>query len=186
MLVKRGKNLISLEKYRAIFTFPVIEYYKKTGLDLSVDTFEELSKEFISDYETNKMSCDLFLEAEEILKYFNSKNLTQSILSAYSQNTLEEIINSFNLNKYFIKLVGLDNIYAASKIDNGIRWINDLGLDRSKVLMVGDSVHDYEVAKELGIQSVLIANGHQAIELLQNCDCTVLNNISELKRIIEF
>ena len=56
MLSKRDKNLISLERYRTIFTFHVIEYYKKTGLDLSVDTFEELSTEFISDYETNKIN----------------------------------------------------------------------------------------------------------------------------------
>ncbi|MBZ0179197.1 MAG: HAD family hydrolase [Melioribacteraceae bacterium] len=162
ILRRRNMQPITLSQYRDIFTFPVREYYKNVGLPLDNGNFEKLSVEFIDEYESRKNNCSLYPGVKETLEYFYSMGLGQSVLSAYSQHTLVEIIEHFGLSRYFQKINGLDNIYAAGKIDNGRKWIKELGLKKGEVLLIGDSVHDYEVAEEIGAASVLISTGHQA------------------------
>lgn len=179
ILTKRNLPTVTVEKYKDIFTFPVINYYKDVGLDISGNNFEIMSHEFINEYESKKLNCSLFPGAKELLKHFKKHNLSQSVLSAYSQHTLEEIVNHFDLSNYFIKLVGLNNIYAASKLDNGIKWIKELNINPKEVLMIGDTLHDYEVACEMGIDCILFSGGHQSKAKLQAANIPVI--VSHLK-----
>ncbi|MEM9226864.1 MAG: HAD family hydrolase, partial [Verrucomicrobiota bacterium] len=50
---------VNIDSYRAEFGFPVIEYYHKLGFDLEHDPFEEISVEFISEYNRRRMECHL-------------------------------------------------------------------------------------------------------------------------------
>ena len=40
LLSRRGLPTVSLERYREIFTFPIIDYYRKAGFDFSVEPYE--------------------------------------------------------------------------------------------------------------------------------------------------
>ena len=166
ILEKRNLKPLTVEKYKDIFTFPVVDYYKAAGLDVSGTNFEVMSHEFINEYESKKLDCNLYEGGKEVLEFFRENNLSQSVLSAYSQHTLEEIINHFELTHYFVKLVGLNNIYAASKLENGKKWIKELNINPKEVLMFGDTLHDLEVAEEMGIDCILFAGGHQSKEKL--------------------
>lgn len=180
LLSRRGMSKITLETYRKIFTFPVKDYYRIAGHDISDENWEILSHEFISEYEQRKDECSLFDKAENVLQHIKSKNISQSVLSAYSQHTLEEMIEHYGLRKYFVKLIGLDNIYATSKLANGIKWMNELGIDNKEVLMIGDTEHDFEVANGIGADSLLISSGHQNYEKLIKLTPKVINKIDEL------
>ena len=180
ILVKRNLSTLTLNQYKDVFTFPIIEYYKTAGLDVSGNNFEIMSHEFINEYESKKLNCVLYNGGIKTLEYFHKNNLTQSVLSAYSQNTLEEIINHFKLNNYFIKLVGLNNIYAASKLENGKNWIKELKVNPKDVLMFGDTLHDYEVAMEMGIDCILFSGGHQSSEKLSTSNVKIIRSHLEL------
>ena len=58
-------------------------------------------------------------------------------------------------------MAGLDDYYAACKIANGKRLVKDLGVDKSEILLVGDTTHDFDVAKAIGADCVLVSGGHQ-------------------------
>lgn len=171
---------ISVAEYRNVFTFPVIDYYKALGHDVGAENWEKISHQFISEYEASKYEFTIYSDAEKVLKEIYSSGIPQSILSAYKQDTLDELVGHFNLSKYFIRLVGLDNIYAASKLDNGLKWMKELGFKQGEVLMVGDTLHDYEVAKAIGADSVLLSLGHQSKEKLDGCKITIIDSLSEL------
>ncbi|MDH7606093.1 MAG: HAD hydrolase-like protein, partial [Melioribacter sp.] len=114
------------------------------------------------------------------LEKINGIGIEQSILSAYSLHTLEEMINYFNLRKYFKYIVGLDNIYAASKLHLGIDLMKKLGNGKGETLLIGDTLHDYEVASEIGADCILVANGHQSKNILLVSGTKVIDNILEL------
>lgn len=183
LLRKYNLPEITKEKYRAIFTFPVIEYYRRAGFDLEKLDFKFIGKEWMDRYEQRKFEAKLSEGAEEIIKYFFDKGIEQSILSAYSEHTLIEIVERFGLKKYFKIIVGLDNIYAESKIDLGKKLMEKLNLNSKSILLIGDTVHDYEVAKELGCKCVLIASGHQSKTELEKCSCIVFDSLNSLKSI---
>ena len=47
--------------------------------------------------------------------------------------------------------------------------------------MIGDTTHDYEVAKHLGFKCILISDGHQSEERLRNTGVNILSELKELK-----
>ena len=181
ILVDNKLPELSLNKYREIFTFPVQDYYVVAGLDLSKTSFEVLGKDFIDEYESNKLTCSLYENAVEVLSAIHQKGIKQSVLSAYLHENLVNILNHYNLTQYFDNITGLDNIYAGSKTHLGLKLIEELDVNKNEVLFIGDTLHDAEVAEAMGVNCILIANGHQVKERLMVNSNSVVNNLLELK-----
>jgi phosphoglycolate phosphatase len=182
VLTRRNLKALSIAEYRDIFTFPVQNYYAKAGLDFTKYSFSELGKEWMDEYHERRLESKLFDKAEEILRKIYDQGIEQSILSAYKQDTLLELVNHFNLRQYFTHLTGLDHIYATSKVDLGKELMEKLNHEKGEVLLIGDTVHDFDVSQEIGADCVLIAEGHQSKERLLECGVNVYDNFDELIR----
>ena len=50
---------ITLDRYLDIFTFPVINYYRKAGFDFDKEPFDELAPIFMDIYQPNSLKCSL-------------------------------------------------------------------------------------------------------------------------------
>jgi len=180
LLSEVNRPSITVQEYRDVFTFPVIEYYRALGHDVGEENWQKISHQFINTYEANKYNYNIYPDAQSVLEHIRDLGISQSILSAYKQETLDELVNHFNLSEFFVKLVGLDNIYAAGKLENGLKWMNELGFAKGEVLLVGDTLHDCEVAKAIGADSVLLSLGHQSIEKLNKCNIPIIDSLNEL------
>ncbi|MDQ7816157.1 MAG: HAD family hydrolase [Melioribacteraceae bacterium] len=180
LLYSRELPTVDISKYREVFTIPVKNYYEKLGFDFEKESFEKLGRIWMDEYERRKFECNLFDGVDDLLSKINKFGIGQSILSAYSQHTLDELVEHYGLRNYFMHVVGLDNIYAASKLHLGKELMNRLGNGRGETLLIGDTVHDFEVATEIGADCVLIANGHQSKDVLLECGVLVCDSITEL------
>ena len=180
ILTKNNLPELSIDRYREIFTFPVQDYYKAAGLDFDKTSFEVLGKEFMVEYEQNKLTCNLYRGTEEVLSEIHKNGLKQSILSAYKQDTLNDILKSYKLYDYFDFVIGSDNIYAGGKTHLGLKLLEKLDVDKNEILFVGDTLHDYDVAKAMGVHSVLIADGHQTKNKLTTNGAFVLDSMQDL------
>jgi phosphoglycolate phosphatase len=180
LLNKRSLPLITKEQYMEVFNFPVIDYYKRLGFDFSRERFESISEEFIEAYHGSCYSCSLQNHARQTLHAFSEAGITQSILSAAHQEILEYSTRYYEIENYFIRLVGLDNHHAGGKVENGRKWISELPYAPDEVLLIGDTTHDYEVAKVMGCSCALIANGHHKEERLKACGVPVFRSLAEL------
>ena len=89
-------------------------------------------------------------------------------------------MDHYGLRKYFTHVAGLDNIYAASKLHLGQDLIQRLGLGKRQAMVVGDTEHDYEVARAMDADCILIANGHQSKTRLQALGVPVLDDVRSL------
>ncbi len=175
---------LSLQKYREIFTFPIQDYYLAAGLDFSRTSFEVLGKDFIDEYESKKLTCDLYGNAVEVISLINRKGIKQSVLSAYLHENLVKILEHYGLTKYFDYVNGLDNIYAGSKVHLGLKLIEQLNLPGDEILFIGDTLHDAEVASAMGVDCVLIANGHQVKDRLILKHDKVFEDLTALKKYL--
>ena len=180
LLYKRKLPILSEERYKDIFTFPVVNYYKKIGFDFSKEDFALPALEFIDQYNSNVHNCHLHASSLEVLSFFKGNNTRQFILSAMKQDMLEETINQHNVSKYFEVIHGLSDHYAVSKIERGKQLIEIANIKKDEACIIGDTLHDFEVAKELGISCILIANGHQSRKRLIQSKTIVLDSINEL------
>lgn len=180
LLEPRGLKTLAREDYRNIFTVPVRDYYAKVGFDFSKESFEYLGKLWIDEYEKRKFECGLYEGIANILERVNKLGIGQSILSAYAQPTLDLMVEHYDIKKYFTHVVGLDNIYAAGKIHLGIDLMKKLGNGKGETLIIGDMIHDFEVAQEIGADCVLLASGHQSYERLAKTGAKVVESVEQI------
>ena len=171
-------------EYRRYFQFPVIEYYKKVGFDFQKTPFDELADAYMSYYQPNSLHCHLHEGAKKALSLFHEMGLKQYILSASQLDFLKEQVAIYDIEKYFEKICGLDNIHAYSKAELAKVFVKESGFVLDEVVFVGDSVHDSEVATGAGCSCILIANGHEHKDKLIATGNLVIDSISELKDIL--
>ena len=180
LLADRNLEPLTCERYLDIFTFPVQTYYEKLGFDFNAEPFEIIAHQFIEIYNDAIKDCGLHPEAIVILDYMKRKNMNQFILSAMEQQLLEETVKQNNIYEIFTAVYGLNHSYATSKIDIGISLIEQHQLTPLHTLLVGDTVHDYEVAQSIGCQCILFAKGHQSRHRLESTGAKVIDSLSEL------
>jgi phosphoglycolate phosphatase len=64
--------------------------------------------------------------------------------------------------------------------------VEELALPRDQILLVGDTLHDLEVARELGLDCVLIAAGHHPAARLRAKHDRVVDNLTALRAELAF
>ncbi len=182
MLKKRSLKTLSYQRYRELFNFPVLDFYQKIGFDFKTESFDDVAIEYHDGYARRLPECRLHPGAQHILHAAANADYNQYLLSAYPQNALENALNYFQVRSWFEKIVGLDDYYAHSKLENGKRFINELNIDNNQVLLIGDTLHDFEVADALGINCVLLTNGHQPRHRLQSCAVKLFDTLADLQK----
>ena len=176
-LARRDMPLLSQQRYQEMFDFPVIDFYRRLGFDFERESFSDLAHEYHDSYENRWPECDLQPAALAALNYFQQRGLSQSLLSAAHQGMLNDGVRHFQLENFFTKTIGMDNNQALGKIDQGRHWIEKLHYGAHEVLLIGDTIHDYDVAAAMGIDCVLVVSGHHRREKLQTRPAPVYDNL---------
>ncbi|ADE55113.1 HAD family hydrolase [Coraliomargarita akajimensis] len=181
LLAKRGRDGISEDEYRQNFGFPVIHFYEFLGFDVDVDSFDAVSKEFIGAYEERWLEeCVLHTQASETLAQLSRLGMSHSVLSAAKQEALETGIKHFGIREHFLALVGTDNIYARGKVEQGRHWIQQLQWKPEEIVLIGDTLHDFEVAEAMGTDCILMAHGHHCPKRLAETSAPIVHSLQEL------
>jgi len=181
LLHDRDLELLTIERYLDVFTFPVQDYYELIGFDLKTEPFEIPAFQFISIYNKAVEDCGLHDEVVTILSRLRDQGYRQFILSAMEQQVLEKTVTDNDIHHFFEDLCGLSDNFAVSKVANGKSLINKRGLDPERTLMVGDTIHDFEVAQAIGCKCVLVAKGHQSKKRLLTTGAHVLDGLAEIE-----
>ena len=180
LLISRGLPEMSYEYYREIFSLPVIRYYEKAGFDFSKESFENLGRIWMDRYEERKYECDLYGDVKDVLRKISDMGISQYVLSAYSQNDLVKIIEHYGISEYFSNIKGLHHIYADSKLHLGVELLKEIDTHPDHILIVGDTHHDFEISKELGVKAILFSHGHQNGKILKEFGVPVMDKHTEL------
>jgi phosphoglycolate phosphatase len=181
LLTRRNLATITQESYRELFAFPVKDYYRAIGFDFEKEGFEKPAKEYIDIYNAEVKHCKLHTSVPDILEHFKRKGVRQFVLSAMQEDMLIATLKQQGIFNYFEGIMGLGDYYAVSKIERGKQLIAKYQINTQKATMIGDTIHDFEVAEQLNINCILVADGHQSKERLETTEVTVINNLSELK-----
>ncbi len=181
LLIQVGLPCISgIDEYRKIFCFPVKKYYEELKFDFAKNAFEDLTHSYIKNYEAKCRNASLFVGAIEVLEKLSQLGIKQLIISASEKNSLLNQMEQFNINTYFMDILGIDNHFATSKVELAEKWFKKNNANPSEVILIGDTTHDFEVSKVVGCECVLIANGHQSKDVLKSVSAKIVDNILEI------
>lgn len=167
----------SVAEYHRQFTFPVRRYYERAGV--TDETFVAVAHAWMAEYVRGFDTVPLHGDAAEALARFAAAGVRQAVLSATRRDMLESQIARFPIRAYFTDVLGLSDIYARSKEAVGLDYLARCGVPAASTLMIGDTLHDAEVARAMGTGCVLVARGHQSRETLLTAGVPVMDTLLE-------
>ncbi len=168
ILTRRNLRPLSLAEYRETFAFPTVKFYESLGIELN----DDISREFHEAYYS--FPAKLNAEACAAVNYLAEKGIGQSILSALRQDHLEKDVRRYFGDRpqngdcpHFDHIVGSDNLDGGTKFERGEYLLKLLtkgqtpkgGLSPEDIVMIGDAIHDKEVADALGVKCLLVSVG---------------------------
>jgi len=185
ILSEKEMELLTRESYRKVFGFPVKDYYVKMGFDFTKDDWETVAYDYINNFISEMPYTRLFDDVVPTLDLCVDRGINHYILSAMEYNQLLKDVDRQGVNKYFDAIYGINNIYAGSKVDLGKKLLIENNIDLNSTIMIGDTIHDYEVAQSMGIDCVLCSKGHQERSRLEDTGCEfVIDGLSDLPNIL--
>ena len=168
LLARRGSKPISMDFYRDRFAFPVKPFYEQIGVCLAGEDWDALAREYHDVYAEQKVALNR--ETIEALERVKAAGVRQSIVSALRQDLLDAITRELGVAPYMECVYGVDNLDGTSKVERALELLDRIVAtaapgDRalSDVVLIGDSLHDKEVADALGVRCVLCAQGSHAL-----------------------
>lgn len=185
LLRERGKRPVdSVDYYKKEFCFPVIDFYRKVGFDLENEDFTLIARRYARLFDEGYPSAEIFKEAEEILRLIKRSGKEQLIISATEQGYLLKQVEYFELSHYFTDILGVSDVLGSSKTERAKKWIAERDVEPEKVLLIGDTQHDYATARAIGCDCVLVARGHNSKERLEETGCRVYDDLEFVKDLI--
>jgi phosphoglycolate phosphatase len=173
------KTLRSIEQYKELFGFPVIEYYKRMGFDFDKLSYDQLAVEWVAYYRRFSADASVFPEIPRLLREVRELGGEQIILSASELGLLTSQLRGLGIYDCFSEVLGLDNIHANSKTQLAHAW--RAAHPNAKALFIGDTEHDADTARAMEADCILVASGHRPFHALQKTDAIeVLTSLAEL------
>lgn len=161
------KTIENAEEYRSLFGFPIIEYYARLGFDFAKTPYNDLAIEWVDYYMEETRGATAYQGAMEAIRFFASRGISQILLSATEREMLAGQIGCLGLGDCFDEILGQDTIHAYGKGEIGRAWRR--AHPDAELLLIGDTVHDAEVAEMMGADCILLSCGHQPRSLLRSC-----------------
>ena len=185
--ILRSKGLcpVTSDQYRRSFRFPVYDFYVELGMTFGPGEWDRLSDDFHRLYREYAADKPLRQGAKEGLQALKERGVAMSILSVSETGLLRHMVDQRGIGHFFQHVIGKDDFAADSKVEAAqqLAALMD-GLPPDSVMLVGDTRHDSDVARELGWQCILLGGGHQADDRLEHIGGRIVRDISSAVRII--
>lgn len=185
MLRNRKLGAVTLEEYRERITYPVIQLYHEAGFDFINESYEDMCEEYFRYYMENASGATLHKDAVSMLSWLKDRGIRQHIVSASEYGILVDQIVKYGILDYFDTISGQKDKRGDSKEHLARELMASMGADPAKVLVIGDTIHDYEVASDIGAHCFLVSNGHCSEKRLLSTGAPVFPDLKAILQTLE-
>ncbi|MFC7630535.1 HAD family hydrolase [Paraburkholderia humisilvae] len=175
-----GVDNVTHDRYRALFDFPIADFYAALGFNFSRTPFATIVEHYLECFDANIARCALHDGVLDVLDAARAAGVGVSILSASHRDILLETLDAKGLSGRFEQVVGLSDNRAAGKSAEAARLQQTLNRPAERTLYVGDTLHDYEVAHSVGWRPILVSTGHQDARRLHGSGAPVYAGLADL------
>lgn len=179
-IIALGYNDISLEEKMTFIGPPISQSLKRVynindddaiyGLNIFREIYE---KKYI-------YNAKLYPHIIELLDFLLNKKLYISIATYKREDMAKKIIKYFSLDKYFNTINGSDINNTLTKSDIIRNSISNTSFSKEDIVMIGDTISDYNASKEIGINFIGVNYGFG----FKNYDLEY-NNVNNVSDIIK-
>lgn len=175
--------IATVERYHEVFGFPVIDYYRRVGFDFDRLDFKTVADEWVALYLDEVERAPLRAGISKTVREITRRGLPQTVLSMTEQKMLLHQLDLVGMREAFDEVVGLDNVYASSKLALAAAWREEHPGEHP--LYIGDTLHDAESAGIIGADCLLLTGGHESASSLASSGLPLLTSPQEILAYLE-
>ncbi|NOL49764.1 HAD-IA family hydrolase [Pelistega europaea] len=163
----------------------LVEALKKAIPDLPDNRVDEFIERYKIHFWTRDPDVRLFPGNKEILDDLREREVLMAVATGKSRVGLDRALKNHQLESYFAatrtadQTAGKPNPLMLNEI------MEELMVPASEVVMVGDTIHDIQLAHNAGVQSIAVCYGaHDKHELVAAKPSFLVESVDELHRLL--
>ena len=179
-----GLPVPSRETLRVFVGPPLHESFIKFGVP--AEKAEEAIKIYRSRYiPIGKFENTPYPGIRELLEKLRADGHDLYVATSKPENTSLEILDHFDLSKYFTRICGASTDFSRSTKDQVIAYLLELNGKTENAIMVGDTAFDVLGAKAHGISTIGVAWGYGEIADMEAAGAAAIaNSMEELYKLL--
>ncbi len=181
ILKNHGKPAITMAQYYQYMDTPISRFYAHL-LDLEEVPMPVIAEEFNTYYP--RYFDQLHAGAEQLLASLQCAGVRQVILSSSHRINVERDVCRFGIRRYFEEILAADDLLAQGKVERARRWMAQQTGRPENMVLIGDTLHDFETAQAMGVDCILCAIGHQSEQDLRGAGAPVVTAFSQLEKLL--
>lgn len=180
--------ILNFKKFQEVYNIPIRDMWIKAGgSEKTLSEQRSIYQPAFLGYSKNVRSRS---GIRVILKFLKNKNIKSVVFANHENAEIKKQISRLHLN-YFSAILGreegdLSHMSMRSKEHRLREFIKIYKFDPSEIIIVGDTIEEIEIAKDLQICSVSLTGGCHSVSRLKKAKPNfVISNLMELKKIIK-
>ena len=179
MFKELGRKEISMEEMRKNWKQPYMHFYNKYVPDLTLEEEQRAYKEIILSQDSPK--SEAYPGIIDVIKKLKERGYFLTVISSDLPETIFPEIKRYDLKDVFNDV--LTGVY--DKTEALMDLVKKNNLNSKETFFIGDSNHEIEAARKVGVKSISVTWGFSTKQKLklENPDF-VVDNLEELEGII--
>lgn len=187
-----GPKTIDIKIYRQTFEIPVNKFFENIGLDPKniEKNYRESGDIFHRCYEGKIIRCRTRSGTKNVLKWLKTQKIKSIIVSNHAAQRITQQTERLKITEYFDAILANDHTHDSYTIKGKekrlITYLRKLKIASNEVLMIGDTIEEIIIGKDMGSKTVAITNGHSTTARLKTAKPTYLiNSLEEVIKIVK-
>ncbi len=184
---------ITAEKYREVFTFPILHSYVTLGIgaDEFLSRHEEAAQVFFETCSRESLKVGLKPGALELLQWLNERNVHCMLLSNHLDEVIRIDLKRLQITDFFDHISGVMQYDASfisktNKQDRLSAHMTEHGFDPARAFIIGDSHEEPEIGHNIGLKTFSITGGLLNNERLEACNPDyIVDDLHAVQSILE-
>ncbi len=175
-------SIPSDEAARYVIGMGLVEALRHAVPDAPDSMYEPLAARYRHHFISQDATIPLFAEARETIVDLYEQGYWLAVATGKNRNGLNRVLESSELGKYFHATRTADQTFSKPHPAMLLEIMDELGLSADRVLMVGDTTHDLQMALNAGVDAIGITHGaHPEAQLRGLNPLALVGDFSELR-----
>jgi len=170
------------EAARHVIGMGLVQALQHAVPDAPEDLYEPLAERYRHYFMSQDASIPLYAGAAETVAELHKAGYMLAVATGKSRKGLERVLDSSGLRSYFRATRTADQTFSKPHPAMLLELMDELMVDAGRVLMIGDTTHDLQMAINAGVAAVGLTHGaHPADQLDALQPLALLDDFDELR-----
>jgi len=134
---------------------------------LPIERYPEVSDRYRHHFLANSQSLELFTGIRELIEALQAKRHLLAIATGKARNGLNQAMSDCALTEYFNASRCADECFSKPHPQMLEELMDELGVAAETTLMIGDTSHDLQMARNAGVRAVAVSYGAHERDALE-------------------